>query len=89
MDRLAALMARLGTLALLAGVLAGIAEGMEGWADRVAGAGMAGLICVPVVELVALRESFRRRRDFRYAGLTTLLLVILALAAVLSLWRHV
>ncbi|MDR7542338.1 MAG: hypothetical protein QN171_08980, partial [Armatimonadota bacterium] len=78
MDRFAALTARLGTLAVLAGVLAGMAEGLETWAEWIAGVGIAGLICVPVVDLLALRETFRRRGELRYARLTVLLLVVLA-----------
>lgn len=89
MVRLAALLARLSTLALLTGVGVGMAEGVTPWADRIAAAGILGLISVSVMELVALREDFRRRQDFRYAGLTTLLLVLLAFVAILSWLRHV
>ncbi|MFN3284933.1 MAG: hypothetical protein ACK45F_01465 [bacterium] len=89
MDRVTLAMARLAAMALLAGVVAGMVEGAQPWADRIAGAGMAALICVPVMELLALRESFRRRGDQRYAGLTALLLAVLAVAAALSVFRHV
>ncbi|MDQ7801878.1 MAG: hypothetical protein QN188_09290 [Armatimonadota bacterium] len=89
MDRFAALTARLGTLAVLAGALGGMAEGLETWAEWIAGVGIAGLICVPVVDLLALRETFRRRGERRYADLTTLLLAVLAVAAATSVVRHV
>lgn len=89
MNRLAGLMARLSTLALLLGVLVGMVKGLEMWAERIAGAGIVGLISVPVMDLLALQETFRRRGELRYARLTVLLLVVLAIAAALSMFRHV
>lgn len=88
MNRWVVLTARLATLALLVGVLADMVQAAEVWAEQVAGAGIAGLISVPVMDLLALREKFRRGGDLRYAGLTTLLVAVLSLAAAVSVFRH-
>jgi hypothetical protein len=86
-DRLVGVLTRFSTLALVVGLVLGLV-GWDTWPERLAGAGIAGLVSIPVLELVGLRERFRRAGQGRYAALTTLLLVVLALTAAASALRH-
>lgn len=85
LERVLAALLHYGTAAACVAISIGLVRQWLGaHGHGVINAGIAAFILLPVLRLVCMLMAFLRARDFRFVFITTLVLVIMAVACVLG-----